>query len=174
MFTLLIGCFGSKAEWSQICRRKVTESIRLLFLRHGGSFVQWRQWVNYVKLCLEGKCLMWSNDLQCAEPWIWNHGVRVVKRSASPLSPFQKRGSSPLFQDAPLWWAGLTCGGKPILMEGCTPFAERCWLSVVTTGVGVHCRQYLLRASSGKSWCDFSTRVPLLNIWLVVNSEADL
>lgn len=75
--------------------------------------------------------------------------VWVVKRIASLLSPFPKRGSFPLFQDAPLWQAGVTCGGMPILMESSTPFAEG--LSGATAGVGVHCQQYLLRVSSGKS-----------------------
>lgn len=75
--------------------------------------------------------------------------VWVVKRSASLLSSFLKRGTFPLLQDAPLWQAGLTCGGKPFLMESCTPFAEG--LSVATAGAGVHCQQYLLRVSSGKS-----------------------
>lgn len=75
--------------------------------------------------------------------------VWVVKRIASLLSPFPKRGSFPLFQDTPLWQVGLTCGGKPVLMESSTPFAEG--LSVATAGVGVHSQQCLLRVGSGKS-----------------------
>lgn len=58
----------------------------------------------------------------------------MLKRSASPLSPFWKRGSFPLFQDALLWQAGLKTGGKPFLVKGCRPAAERHWLFAVKFG----------------------------------------